>query len=312
MPEKNSTETPNFVEHDGNFNHLTSDKAVSKVSVVTVCLNARSTIEDTLRSVREQSFSSIEHVIIDGGSTDGTVEIIKSYCPDYFITEPDSGLYYAMQKGAHASTGDAIFFLNSGDTFFDSEVIADVVSFFNETDSDAVFGNLFPCYLNCDDTHDHIAFRDQRLIDFSYFNNRRLFYNESIHHQTIFYKRRIFENCGFICDNEDANGEYHLHMCAFVLHGYSAKHLPRLICRFALGGKSTSNFAQEWKRFVAARKILRERFFPSGPNIFVLDKNEYLRYPPSFKNQLKIFFRKTIWHYVLLQLKDVWRKISLN
>jgi len=115
-------------------------KAIGRVSVVTVCLNARQTIETTLRSVREQSFGSIEHVVIDGGSTDGTGEIVQTYGPAYFVSEPDNGLYYAMQKGAAAATGDIVFFLNSGDVFFDETVVAEVVKCFDETGSDAVFG----------------------------------------------------------------------------------------------------------------------------------------------------------------------------
>jgi len=271
---------------------LDDGSKITLISVVTVCLNVRSTIEETLRSVCEQDFPCIEHVLIDGGSTDGTIEIIKASNPDYFISETDEGIYYAMQKGADAASGDIVYFLNSGDTFYDKNVITDVVDFFNKTGSDAVFGNLLPCYLRHGDTHDHEAFRNQRMLDLSYFNNRKLFFDESIHHQTIFYRKGIFNHCGFICDNTDANGEYHLNMCAFVGHGYSIKHLPRTICRFALGGKSTSNFSKEWERYTLARDILREIYFPSGPDINASSENEYLYYPPSLKNRLKILLRR--------------------
>lgn len=258
-----------------------------------------------MSSVRNQSFLSIEHVLIDGGSTDGTVEIIKSHGPSYFISEPDNGLYYAMQKGALAATGDIVFFLNSGDVFFDDKVIADVVDFFNKTGCDAVFGNLLPQYLESGDTHDHKAFRHNRLLDLSYFNNRRQFFDESIHHQTIFYKTNIFDHCGFICDNPIANGEYHLNMCAFVGQGYSVKHLPRPICRFALGGISTSNFTEEWERFSTARDYLRRKFFPRGKAIQIQSKNEYLFYPPSFRNRAKIYLREMRIYPLIMAIKNV-------
>lgn len=277
---------------------------MNRVSVVTVCLNARSTIEATLRSVKWQSFPCIETVLIDGGSTDGTLEVIKSYRPDYFVSEPDQGIYDAMNKGVQAATGDIVFFLNSGDTFYDDNVVSDVVLFFNKTGSDAVFGNLFPCYLHRGDTHDHKFFRSQRMLDLSYFNNRKLFYYEPIHHQAIFYKRKIFDQCAFICnDDAAASGEYHLHMCAFVKHGYSLKHFPKPICRFALGGKSTSNFAEEWRRYVLARHILRRKFFPWGPRIPVPEENEYLYERPSFPIQLKIRLRHSSLYPLLLWMK---------
>lgn len=286
-----------------------SSSMVARVSIITVCLNARTTIASTLDSVREQTFPCVEHILIDGGSTDGTADIIRAYRPAYFISEPDEGLYYAMQKGVRAASGDIVFFLNSGDLFHDSEVVADVVAFFNKTGSDAVFGNLLPCYLNPDDTHDHKAFRAGKLLDLSYFNNRRLFFEESIHHQTIFYKRHIFERCGFICDNPKANGEYHLNMCAFVGLGYSIKHLPRPICRFALGGKSTSGFKEEWDRYTAAREILRARYFPHGPDIPVQHENEYLYYKPSFRSRVKIRLRGIRLYPYLLWARNKWRDV---
>jgi glycosyltransferase len=285
---------------------ITPRQTIARVSVVTVCLNARSTIAATLRSIKGQSFPSIETVLIDGGSADGTVELIKAHDPDYLVSEPDGGVYYAMEKGARAATGDIVFFLNSGDVFYDDGVVAGVVDFFNETGSDAVFGNLLPCYLHRDDTHDHKMFRAQKLMDLSYFNNRKLFYYESIHHQTIFYKREIFQHCGFICEEDvKANGEYFLHMCAFVEHGYSLKHLPKPICRFALGGQSTSNFAEEWERYTLAREVLRRRFFPAGPNIPVPEENEYLYYLPTFRKRLKIRMRQSSLYPVLLWAKHM-------
>lgn len=294
--------TPSTITSSGN--------RIGLVSVVTVCLNARSTIDLTLRSVRRQSYPSVEHVVIDGGSTDGTRDIVRIHGPARFISEPDDGIYYAMQKGVQAASGDVVFFLNSGDTFYDDDVIRDVVTFFDKTGSDAVFGNLFPCYLRQGDTHDHQAFHDRKLMDLSYFNNRKLFFDESIHHQTVFYRKKIFDHCGFICDNVEANGEYHLNMGAFVGCGFSLKHFPRPICRFALGGKSTSGFTEEWQRYTRAREILRGKFFPTGPDLPIDDENEYLYYPVSFRIRLKIRVRKLRWYPALLRLRNFSRNLA--
>ncbi|MEO6268758.1 MAG: glycosyltransferase family 2 protein [Lautropia sp.] len=278
---------------------------VTRVSVVTVCLNAAATIADTMDSVAAQEGCHIEHLVIDGGSGDGTAHLVAARKPDYFVSEPDGGIYPAMQKGALAATGDVVFFLNSGDTFHDDRVVADVVAFFNRTGCDAVFGNLLPCYRSAGDSHDHRAFKAGKLLDLSYFNNRRLFYDESIHHQTIFYRRDIFDVCGFICADPRANGEYHLNMCAFVGRGLTVKHLPRPICRFALGGTSTADFTAEWGRFEQAREILRGLYFPDGADIPIAGEHEYLHFRPDWRTRAKIRLRKSRWHGVLSRVRDI-------
>jgi glycosyltransferase involved in cell wall biosynthesis len=260
---------------------------VSSVSVVTVCLNARAVIGATLDSVRAQSFAATEHVVMDGGSTDGTVEVLREWQPAQFTSEPDHGIYDAMQKGALAAKGDIVFFLNAGDTFHDEHVLRDVVQHFETTGADAVFGNLLPCYLNTGDTHDHPAFVAGRVLDLSYFRNRRQFFWESIHHQATFYRRSIFEQCGFACQEPAATGEYHLNLCAFVRHGFRLVHLPRVICRFALGGRSTAGFDEELARFLAARTILRRHFFPQGPTVPFASAHEYLPARPGLARRLR-------------------------
>ena len=282
-----------------------SSRRLVRVSVVTVCLNAAATIEATMDSVARQNHGGIEHLVIDGGSTDGTAQLAAARHPAYFVSEPDGGIYQAMQKGALAATGDAVFFLNSGDTFHDGRVVADVVAFFNQTGCDAVFGNLLPCYLAGDDSHDHRAFKPGKVLDLSYFNNRRLFYDESIHHQTIFYRREIFEHCGFLCPDPRANGEYHLNMCAFVGRGLSVKHIPRPICRFALGGTSTANFAREWQRYEEARGILRRMYFPDGAGIPIAEEHEYLHFRPDWRTRARIRLRKSRFHGLLSGVRDI-------
>lgn len=100
-----------------------------KISVVTVCYNAAATIEKTIRSVLNQTYLNIEYIIIDGGSTDGTVEIIKKYTNHitYWISEPDKGIYDAMNKGVQASTGNFLIFLGADDILYNRTVFQDVV-----------------------------------------------------------------------------------------------------------------------------------------------------------------------------------------
>ena len=90
------------------------------ISIVTVTYHDKIGLEKTIKSVQGQSYDNIEYIVIDGGSTDGTIEIIKKYEDriDYWISEPDSGIYDAMNKGIDAATGDFVIFMNSNDTFY--------------------------------------------------------------------------------------------------------------------------------------------------------------------------------------------------
>ena len=99
-----------------------------KISVITVAYNASRYIETTILSVINQTYSNIEYIIIDGGSTDGTVDIIKKYSNkiSYWISEPDKGIYDAMNKGINKATGEWINFMNAGDTFHNPDTLSAV------------------------------------------------------------------------------------------------------------------------------------------------------------------------------------------
>ncbi|MBI5150465.1 MAG: glycosyltransferase [Candidatus Omnitrophica bacterium] len=117
-----------------------------KVSVITVCFRAEKSIERTIRSVLSQDYANIEYIIIDGASTDKTLEIIKKYEKKIakIVSEKDSGIFDAMNKGLRYTTGDLICFLNADDSFYDKEVVNDVVSVFTQySDADIVYGKLF-------------------------------------------------------------------------------------------------------------------------------------------------------------------------
>jgi glycosyltransferase involved in cell wall biosynthesis len=98
------------------------------VTVITVCFNCKSDIEKTIKSVLEQTYDNIEYLIIDGGSTDGTVDVIKTYSDRlaYWVSEPDRGIYDAMNKGLQKAAGEWVNFMNVGDLFVDEMVATDL------------------------------------------------------------------------------------------------------------------------------------------------------------------------------------------
>lgn len=101
-----------------------------KFSIITVTFNAEQWLERTILSVLSQSYTNVEYIVIDGGSTDGTVALIQQYGAgiSYWVSEPDQGLYDAMNKGLRQATGDYVWFLNAGDTFYTSDTLQSVVS----------------------------------------------------------------------------------------------------------------------------------------------------------------------------------------
>lgn len=119
-----------------------------KITVVTVCLNAEKTIKNTIESVLNQTYKNIEYIIIDGQSSDRTMEVIVRYKSDsriVIVSEKDNGLYNAMNKAIRLSLGDYIIFMNSGDVFSDNEVVACFVKCLN---SDIVYGNAIRVFQN--------------------------------------------------------------------------------------------------------------------------------------------------------------------
>ena len=131
-----------------------------RISVVTVCYNAVDCIEQTMLSVLDQTYHDIEYIIIDGGSTDGTVDIIKKYADRlaYWISEPDKGIYDAMNKGIAVATGDYINFMNAGDTFRDQSSIYTYVDVI-KPESEIIYGDVIIKY------HSRFQYRKPLRLD---------------------------------------------------------------------------------------------------------------------------------------------------
>ncbi|MBT5491206.1 glycosyltransferase, partial [bacterium] len=115
-----------------------------KISIITVSWNSQETIKDTIDSVLSQTYQNIEYIIIDGASIDGTVKIVQSYGDKItkFVSEPDKGLYDAMNKGVALATGNIIGMLNSDDLYIDKFAIEKVVKEFSEKQIDSVYADL--------------------------------------------------------------------------------------------------------------------------------------------------------------------------
>jgi glycosyltransferase involved in cell wall biosynthesis len=151
-----------------------------KITVITVVRNGEKTLEQTILSVINQTYKNIEYVIIDGSSTDGTINIIKKYEKHlvYWVSEPDKGIYDAMNKGIDKATGDFLFFLNSGDLFFESNTLS----------------KISPKMNNCNIVYyGDVYMLDIRKLYWGKFSRIKLAIR-NICHQSIFYPQTIYSN----------------------------------------------------------------------------------------------------------------------
>lgn len=225
--------TGKFIKYiyEHNFKKAKYENAC-KVSIITVTYNADKTLEDSIKSVLCQTYKNIEYILIDGGSKDKTNEIIDKYRDkiSYFISEPDNGIFNAMNKGIKASTGDVLYFLNANDYLFDEEVIKNVVNFFKRTKSQIVFGDM--SFIEDNGTE-----KERRI----YSDVDKLFFiNECVCHQGIFYKQEVFEKCGLYDESLKLTADYDLNVNAIVSKNLKAGYFPRTIAKFTLGGQSNS------------------------------------------------------------------------
>lgn len=205
-----------------------------KISIITVVWNNAKTIKDAINSVLNQSYKDIEYIIIDGASTDGTIEIVQSYGDKIkFISEKDNGLYDAMNKGIGLATGDVVGILNSDDFYINDNVIAKIVSKFKEKDVDAVFADLV--YVRSDNLQKVI-----RYYDSSYFKPSRFAYGWMPAHPTFFVKRKIYEKYGVFKTDYKIAADFDL--CARFLFKYriNYSYIKEPLVKMRVGGASTS------------------------------------------------------------------------
>jgi glycosyltransferase len=208
-----------------------------KISVITVCLNAQGTIADTLHSIARQNYPDVEHIIVDGGSTDATMEVVKfvSTGTARFTCERDKGIYDAMNKGIASATGDVIGFLNADDVYADNQVLSRVAAMFDDPSVDACYGDLV--YVAADDTTKVV--RTWRSGDFA---RNKMFSGWMPPHPTFFVRRSCYaQNGGYRIDMGSA-ADYELMLRYILCCRIKVAYLPHTLVSMRTGGISNANF----------------------------------------------------------------------
>lgn len=207
-----------------------------KVSIITVAYNSESTIEDTIKSVLAQDFKEIEYIIIDGGSTDKTLEIIEKYKAQISIvvSEKDNGIYDAMNKGVNLANGDVVGILNSDDFYMNTEVISDVMACFTDT-IDAVYADLV--YVDQIDT-DRIT---RKWVSGAY--KKGAFKKGWMPpHPTFFVRKKVYEKFGTYSLNLKSAADYEFMLRIIHKHCIKLAYLPKVIVKMRAGGESNASF----------------------------------------------------------------------
>jgi len=208
---------------------------IRSCSVITVCLNGVLTIEDTVGSVLRQNHELIEYIVVDGASTDGTQGLVAKYNGGVskFVSEPDEGIYDAMNKGIRLAEGEFVAFLNADDMYADDRVISDVVAAAEAGDLDAVYGDLL--YVRRDDTSRVVRYwKAGEYLPGAF----RLGWVPP--HPTFFCRRSVFEKFGAFDANYRLAGDFELMLRFLEKHRIRVAYIPRPLVRMRVGGRANT------------------------------------------------------------------------
>lgn len=211
-----------------------------KISLITVVYNAGDTIARCIESVVSQKYPDIELIIIDGGSTDNTLQVINQYRSSisHFVSEPDKGIYDAMNKGIKLATGQIIGTLNADDCLADTDVLSAVARAFTENDTDAVYGNL----LIVGPTGKIERKWNSKQCGANSFNRGFM-----PPHPTFYCKRELFEKLGFYSLQYGSAADYELMLRFIHLHKIKNFYLNKVMVIMQGGGVSNSSLKNRIK-----------------------------------------------------------------
>ncbi len=203
------------------------------VSIVTVCLNSRETINDTISSVSSQSHPCIEYIIIDGGSTDGTLDLIAQNRDriSKFISKPDNGIYSAMNKGISMATGDVIGFINSDDFYANNSVVSGMVNLIENNKLDAAYADLD--YVKPDKLQKVV--RCWKAGEYTKGSFRKGWVPP---HPTFFCRKEIYEKYGLFREDFEIAADFELMLRFMEKYGIEVGYFPQVVVKMRAGGKA--------------------------------------------------------------------------
>jgi glycosyltransferase involved in cell wall biosynthesis len=204
-----------------------------KISIITVAYNSADTIAETMDSVAKQTYADLEHLVVDGASKDDTVKIAQAHSTSYtrISSEPDKGIYDAMNKGLARATGDIVCFLNADDAYADPEVLARVAHEMQQHGLDALFGDVV--FFNPGSPERNVR-------------RYRSAYGWMPAHPALFMKRSIYQELGGFRTHFRIAGDFDFVARAFAPGRLRYRHLPLIMVRMQSGGVSNAGLRSKW------------------------------------------------------------------
>lgn len=236
-----------------------------KITIITVVWNNIKTIKDAIDSVLGQTYIDIEYIIVDGNSTDGTLEAIKIHGNKIhkLISEPDQGLYDAMNKGISLATGDVIGILNSDDFYKTSDVLECVAKEFSDSDIDCLFADLE--YVNGTDTSKVIRYWKSKPY-------KQGMFQSGWHpaHPTFFVRKKFYDKHGLFNLNFNIAADYELMLRFLEKHKLRSKYINKTFVQMRTGGESNRNIKNIIKANIESYKAWKVNGLYINPLTFIL------------------------------------------
>jgi glycosyltransferase involved in cell wall biosynthesis len=249
-----------------------------KISIITVCFNSHSTVSDTVDSVLAQTYPHIEYIVVDGASSDGTREIVSSYGTKIsrFISEPDRGIYDALNKGIRAATGDIIGILNSDDVFYNESVIAKIAEAFEDKDLEAIISDVQ--FVDPVNTSKVIRYYSSRN-----FTTARFRFGFMPAHPGFYVKRELFEKFGYYKTDYKIAADYELEMRFLLTNHINYRYLQMPVVSMRKGGVSNKSILSNYILNKEIARACKENGLST--NVFFIYSKYFLKIFQFFGNR---------------------------
>lgn len=216
-----------------------------RISLITACYNSGSTLRDTMESVLRQTYHDIEYIIVDGASKDDTMDLVREYESRFegrlrWISEPDKGIYDAMNKGLAMASGDVVGILNSDDFFSSNDILARVASEMSDENLDAVYGDIH--FVNDEDLTKCVRYYSSR-----YFRRWQMRLGFMPAHPSFYCRRRVYDEYGVFNASYRVSADFELLLRLIFIHRIRIKYLPLDFVTMRTGGASTSGLKSHKK-----------------------------------------------------------------
>lgn len=259
-----------------------------KISIITSTWNSEATLRDTLESVLRQTYHDFEHIVVDGGSKDGTMVLVREYEPRYegrlkYVSEPDKGIYDAMNKGIRMATGDVVGLLNSDDFYTSDDVLATVAATLKNDSLDAVYGDIH--FVNDGDLKKCVRYYSSRP-----FRRWWMRFGFMPAHPSFYCRREVYMKYGTFDISYKVAADFECLLRLIFIHRIKTKYLPLDFVTMRTGGASTSGMSSH-KRILHDHQLA---FRNNGVYSNVLF--EFMRYGYKICEMTILKFYKTRIH----------------